>query len=302
MNEEDVRRLLEAAMGTNIDARNHAIEELARHEFVEVDAKHAVPALIEVFSDTHADPYLRRDAALVIGKLGGQSQDAVPALTKSLLEPHGIATEGAIWALGNIRDPASIQPLLDACVRGDLETAGQVETALAAFGTDVVPDMVSALDDALEALERDEYGLSDGLFLCSSGVFRRLGDPAVPFILAALDQQPDRTAAIVALEGVGANAQKAVPRLIDAIENAELRPWAISALRSIGPGAAAAVPTLIAVLVDSEGHIRLETIRALGEIGPDAKAAIPYLRQLRDTDSEEVKRAVDHALHLIEKP
>ena len=97
----------------------------------------------------------------------------------------------------------------------------------------------------------------------------------------------NRSAAAIALGGIGPEAKSAVPALAEVLddinEEETVQRDAEAAIRSIGH---AAVPTLTALLKDKDEGVRGNAARALGIIGPEAETAIPDLtRMVTDKDA-----------------
>ena len=80
--------------------RREAIRELAST----ADAARVVPALIEALGDENH--YVRRDAAIALGKYGHESRDAVPALLAARKDKERSVRKAAEDALKRI-DPAA---------------------------------------------------------------------------------------------------------------------------------------------------------------------------------------------------
>ena len=103
-----------------------------------------------------------------------------------------------------------------------------------------------------------------------------IGKPAVPALVATLEEQRATYWACLALSEIGPDAAEAVPALADVLKTdarPEVRREAALGLGSIGPGAAAAVPALTDALGDKESTVAAGAAFALGRIGPDAKSA-----------------------------
>lgn len=112
-------------------------------------------------------------------------------------------------------------------------------------------------------------------------VLRRAGEPALPALIAALEDPSARIRrrSLSGLLGMGPKAAPAVPRLSETLKDADLDIRHVSAivLGQIGPGARAAVPALAQALKDTDPRIRVAAATSLGEIG--ALEAVPALEE-----------------------
>jgi HEAT repeat protein len=140
----------------------------------------------------------------------------------------------------------------------------------------VAPAMIAALADA------DPQVLAN-----VADALATLGPAAVPKIVAALEIEELRGAALAVLGRMGPAAKDAVPALVNELARQDdpRRAEVQLALAAIGPDAAAAVPALVESLSSDDDHVRRTALYALGKIGPAASAAIPELRgHLRQGD------------------
>lgn len=109
-----------------------------------------------------------------------------------------------------------------------------------------------------------------------------MGEPALPYLLAALAEPGLRIQAINALARVGEPAVGPLRGLLSGAP--ELSAAAAEALGKIGPPARTAVPELIALVEGPERGPRLAAIDALGRMGPSALFAIPALERAAQTE------------------
>jgi hypothetical protein len=163
------------------------------------EAKEAVPALIEALQDEEWD--VRHAALGALGEIGPEAKEAVPALIKALRDEHPYTRQDAALALGSIGAEAK----------------------------EAIPALIEALED------NDEYGRQDAaLALGSIGVEAK---EAVPALIKALgDEKPcARAAAAWALGSIGAEVKETVPALIEALrdEDSLVRQNATEALGAI---------------------------------------------------------------------
>lgn len=69
----------------------------------------ALPLLAAELTDSQADKFRRRQAAISLGKLGPLAEDAIPSLTTALKDPESIVRFAAFDALRAINSPQSRQ-------------------------------------------------------------------------------------------------------------------------------------------------------------------------------------------------
>lgn len=124
----------------------------------------------------------------------------------------------------------------------------------------------------------------------------RLGPVAVPALREALHDEKGEEGAAHVLGLIGARAADAVPDLLTVLQRpqapASVRSEAAFALGRIGEPSAAFVPALSAALKDSNRDVRAQAAEALGWIGTPARAATPALVvALKDDDTRVTKNA-----------
>lgn len=173
-----------------------------------------VPALIRFMN--HTDPKIRRQA---VASLAASGTPAVPALVDALSSPKARVRLGATEALGTIRDPRAVRPLLSriSCEKYvELRYASVI--ALGEIGsTGVVPDLVCLLGDqnkfiryaAAFSLEKLGWDLPDEpdrlRYLIARqdwDAVRNAGPAAVQPLCAVLqDPDPDTRSRIATLLG-----------------------------------------------------------------------------------------------------
>ena len=158
---------------------------------------------------------------------------------------------------------------------GDPDVRIVAMRALNAIGPDAGPT-VGAIAEYLT--HGDDYVRMSAAFALGN-----LGADAVPALRKALyDDAPDVGAiACDALANLGGAAGPAVPELIAMLDNARARRGAVLALQGIGPAAAPAVDALARVFGEVNGKNEY-IARALGNIGVDALAAVDILEKHRD--------------------
>lgn len=180
-------------------------------------------------------------AARAIGRLGERGACAVDALRAILRHDPSVHGEAAVVALGDIGPTAlSAAPdLMDAAFVPRL--ARQALEALSRLGPGVIVYILPWLDEP-----HDQFAFQDNSGFAAV-VFGRVGAPAIPALLQAINVPSRRLGAVDALGAIGRDAATAVPTLIELYdENADrlLRYGIMKALRDIGPSARDAIPLL----------------------------------------------------------
>ena len=198
----------------------------------------------------------RSRGAYQLGALG--DADAVPTLLTLLRDKHFLVRRTAVRALGQVRHPAAVTPLLDAVTR-DPALARDVVAALQRIGPGAAPELRKDLD------------------------------------LLVGDQRSGRRGALVATV-LGLHGDiAAVPALVAAVDHGRhpaLRAAAAQALGEIG--VPSAVPSLVKALAAHDTAVRLEAATALGKVS-DA-SAVTALATALGTGVREVDRAIAGAL------
>jgi HEAT repeat protein len=191
------------------------------------------------------------------------------------------------WALGEIvwqgwRPPEALRPAIGPLKRAlskdpspDVRQAaaaslGSIGVRLKAVADQLVPSLITALDDKAEAV-RLHAGMSLGYL---GPVARR----AAPRLLRQFKKERDgyvRSMMAAALGEIKADTPEVAAALIEGLndEDPEARKMSARSLGDIGPVTPDVVPALIHVLADA--HADLEAWTALDKIGtPEAKEAV----------------------------
>ena len=166
---------------------------------------------------------------------------------------------------------------------------------LAAFGEEIVPDLLDKLADESAMTRRHAaYALST------------IGGPAVAPLTGILTHaQPEtRTDAVTILGDIGLAAAPAKPALIEATKDPheDVRRRAAEALGTVSQATPTAVPALIAALSDDHAQVRQAATFALCRLGPQAADAIEALEQVRDDENRYVRADALYALERIGTP
>jgi hypothetical protein len=201
----------------------------------------------------------KRDVEGLIKALGYQKDGSVRML--------------AAGALGQMRDPRAVQPLIAALKDSDRHVPETAAEALVKIGTPAVEPLIVALKDSDSNVRR-----------LAAGALGQIGDARAvePLIAALTDSNWElRQAAARALEQIG-DARSFEP-LVAALKDSNefVRKEAAEGLAKIGD--ARAVEPLIATLKDSYRWVRKAAAGALGQIA-DARAVEPLIAALKDSD------------------
>jgi HEAT repeat protein len=281
----------------NEHARYAALESLGK---MGPAASSAVQTLIEMLEDESRSDFWIHSIRLVeaLGNIG--SDQAIPALTKVLLEDFsdGDRMEAA-KALGNIGSEQAIPALIKALGDEWLPVRHSAAHALGDIGPSEDPTIfsqeISALTKLLEH-ERDSMKHSLAEILGDMGSEQAIPALAKTLLNASLSSNTRRAAA-VAIGEIGSPSPQAVSALIKALEDDEwVREAAVYSLLVIGAEVpSSTVPVLVGLLED-DWRTRRDAILVLGEMGPAAGPAVPALTEALGDRNNVVKAAAAYAL------
>ncbi len=271
-----------------------------------------VPGLMALVDDVSLPWYVRRNAALTLGRWGEPAAVAIPLLVRLLEERQPSTTQD---------DPEAITPLW--ALKG-----------LALFGAVAAPAAPAVRAVALDSSASESVRLAaiDGL--------SRIG-PAAPTVIPTLleilshaqhdvaMQHTLRRAAIEALGMQRAAAASATPALTQILDDTDpvLRREAAAALGMIGPAAGQSesglwerflsdedptvedaagkslvqlgpqtLPTFLRVLDEGDTRLRARALSHLAGFGPAGRSALPTLLTLQADPDPTVRMAVAEAL------
>jgi HEAT repeat protein len=241
------------------------------------DARDAVPAMVLALK-AEGNGSNRGWILFAIGRLGAAGRAAVPAVVAALRDPDESVRSTAASTLGDIGLPAAAAaPALTAC----LKTKGTHLREMAAGSLGFLGPAAEPAVPALVQVLADPNAGVRSMAVLSLGRVARREKQVVPALMAALkDKETDlRRFAATALGEFGPAARAAGPARAGLLryEETNVRTAAAEALGKLGAEAAPAVPDLRRALGDDYAEVRAAAARALGEIGPVAKAALPAL-------------------------
>jgi HEAT repeat protein len=244
----------------NARVRIRAVEDLVNN--ASEQTRKAIPALIEALKDT--DQFVRRGAALALGKIPGDRQVAVPALIEALQDKDESVRESAARSLGSIgQKPESAVPALLAALQEDRGPRQEAMDALIKFGP--------------------------------------AARTTVPALIVMLKEDDLTWFAARVLGGIGPDAQAAAPALANALRGTtdERRLEAADALAKIGRNQAEAVPIATRALVAEDWRDRMRAAGVLGDFGPIAEPSVPALTKALEDENSNVRWSTAVALSTI---
>jgi HEAT repeat protein len=257
------RALLDAVKHSNPKQRERALLILSMSE----DPRRIQPTIDAMLNDPSDS--VRNMAAQ---RLPWDDSRVVQPFVEALKDPA--TGEQAAWALRFIKDPATIDALIDALLHAkDWPTRSNAAGALGEFGK------ARAVEPLLAATQDPDENVRDA----AVSALGRTRDPRVFEPLLALLGSDDTRVAINAAAALGAlEDRRAVEPLMRIVQSYEppvsglpqrtqkslLREWAATALGAIGDFRA--TPALVSVLHDPEINLPGIAAQALGELGDPA--------------------------------
>ncbi|MBW3540229.1 MAG: HEAT repeat domain-containing protein [Planctomycetes bacterium] len=267
-------------------------------------AAESVPALVALVRDADVPWHTRRQAALVLGRIGPAAAEAVPALTGLVAAKRDVGSKDSgvsprRWAaqalalFGPAAAPAT--PDLVRLLEDDAAAPGERLAALEALASiggahpEAIPAVVKAFTRHPRGATPEDTTRRQLLREAAADALVLLGHEArvaVPHLMRALGDSSEsiRRKAAAALGAIGAAAAPAIERLVDALgtdESPAVRDAAASALAAIGP---AALPVLRELAEYDDAEVRWRAIEAIGRIEPMAET---------DGDAELLDTALD---------
>ena len=239
-------------------------------------------------------------AAELLGRIGPEARQAVPALIEAVKAPDPVLCACAVEALGKIGPdakqaiPAIVERLGDHrrakallephrwTYAGRLEVGIRAWTALGKMG----PDAAVALIPALSHGDKD-------IRQRAALALKYLGSDATPALEALVASLRDkdeevRRYAAGAIGEMGSSAQPALPMLLKAADDpaSRVREAAVDALPLVAPESPEMFAALIAALEDSDGTVQAHAVMSLGKLGAAARPAVPLMANMLSSEEE----------------
>jgi len=288
-----------------------------------IGGKGVVPTLMKGLESK--DNEIRWHVAYLLGELGPEAKDAVPALIKIVKSQPTDAgrtptddevTDNDVrgWAaeaLGYIGvQSETVVPLLIAALKEDhIRLREGAAWGLAKFGAkakEAIPVLIEALKDPRFEVRTIRCFGDDEPDHWAASALVYIGADSVPSLAKALGSKDMviRRHAAHALRSLSSEAKSATDALIQAAKDQDprVRQLAVMALNGVEPDPELAVPVLVAALDDSDARVRCAAGDALRDYGREARVAVPkILETLKDKDAE-VRKAMIRALSTTKHP
>lgn len=254
----------------------------------------ALPSLLAALKESDG-----ANSAWVLRAMRGFGAPAVPVLIEALQQPNPAIRASAAATLGAMgRDAsAAIKPLLPLSTAGDPTTQAaslRALTALRAEPSQLKPRLQEAMKspapDVRKAAAAGLAAIGEVAAIGADGLVEMLGD----------EEPASRSGALQALSQMGAKAGPAMPALIARLDDLTMQMAVMDALGKIGPAAAPAVPRLIGLHEKGGNDVKASALRAYAGIGRAAAAALPQIYAGMSDPSNEVRPPAVVALIAVE--
>lgn len=231
------------------------------------DAAEAVPALVEALGDEQA--HVRREAVLALGHIGKPAASASAKIVALLADKDSGIRAAAVWTLMMVgASPADVvagvKPLV---ADADPMVALVASWSVAKLEPNDAAQRRAALDRFIAALKDKNPRMR--ATAAHAIVDLKSGDQAAREALIASLADGDATVTAIVNQALVAAGEEAVPLLIKGLERPEIRGFVVQTLGQIGSKAKPAATPLAALLTDENPHIRAAVLVALAHIAPD---------------------------------
>ncbi|MEQ8787232.1 MAG: HEAT repeat domain-containing protein [Pirellulaceae bacterium] len=255
------------------------------------EAREHVATFVTALQDK--DPGVRSMVAHVLGRIGPEVEEAVPALEPLLNDEDEDVVRAAGDALQRM-GPAAVAPLLEGLTNENSLTravSARVLGGLKSVPKEVIAALMRSLEDPDESVQKATItSLSE------------VGGPALPALQAAIKSNKLDWSAR-AREALSWS-QAAVWQLAELTTDPDerVRQATVEALGRVDQGydAFESAKVLRGLLSDEKASVKMATIRSLGNLGAVAHTAIPPLEALLKSEDPAVVREVRWALGEID--
>lgn len=260
---------------TDNDEKRVAAEALGR-----LKDPSAIPVLIDGIKSSSWQ--VQGPAKWALTSIG---KPAAPALIEALKIEKGDAGRLAAEALGEMKEPTAVQPLVTA-----LKTSKSVPTRVAAaasLGAIKDPAAIAPLIEAFE--DKGEYTVEfvwKGVRNTSSDALSEFGEGALPALHETLKTAKGERLELTCSPILKIKSKTSIRPLIDVMLGfADADAEKIPLVKTLGQmGDKLAAPTIIELMKSKEVKIRLEAAAALGNIADES--ALPMLQSAALTDPD----------------
>jgi HEAT repeat protein len=274
------------------DRKNNAeVRAAAADALLRIDPRHE--RLVAVFVqglEQHGanDLWVTNRCELALSRLGAA---ATPALTAALADPQYKARSRVIAILGRRGSaPDEIIPVFAKALKDeDPAVRKQAGVELGQMG-------LRGLGTLMAAAKSDDSRARAAALAGLRIITPRTAEVNKALLTALQDADADVRSAGVEAIGAGSMAAELVPSLVAQVQSDKFREAAIATLGQIGPSAKDAVPALVAVLRSADVPARKASAAALVRIGEPASTALVAL--LRDPDAS-IRRVAAESLDRI---
>jgi HEAT repeat protein len=258
-----------------------------------------VPGVLQAVTialEKDADPVVRSDAALTLGRMMEDAKDSVPALARALrADKDERVRESAARALLQMMPHAkkALPQLAEALQDSSAPTRAAAAEAIKELGEQaksIAPKLVAYLKAGTNKKEDSGARLYIAIALGRTG---QESDKAVPLFAAMLIDPAEalsvREAAAEGLGRYGLDAQSSAKQLADILGQTKnelsLRLAAVNALAKVEGATSIVWPAFKMGLGDSDSTLRLQSIRAAGPYGKDEPEVVKLLSKSARTDN-----------------
>jgi HEAT repeat protein len=243
-----------------------------------------VPPLLKALDDK--DARARADAADELGMIGRAAKDAVPGLAiRAVKDVDPLVAIRAAEALLRIDPQEKFVDLLAMALGNEQPKVRRAAAESLGNSSALALAALPKLTDATKDKDNDVRWAA----VVALGHIGPKAKPAVPALIAAMQDPVLRSIAADSLGAIGPDAQSAVPelaRLIAFGDRTSHWPAAIALVRIGGVGTEAATPVFVEALKSKDTERRWDALSYLQRLGPRASAGVgAVVAVLKDDDA-----------------